>query len=282
MKLNHFLILSIGVFINALPAGAYGQRVYATVQQNGVSLPLLANIDNPQGAVDTIYTNFSTLNVSIGGVGLVYAQQNLQFTGALRPSPSSPIIIKFGAGNTLLGLVNALIVQRTNGGMNTTVGTAYSSSRLATLITSNAGSNATEVSIPIPGPNTASDGIRLRINTALGVGVAANLFYAFFIVPPIPVNTAISICEGETGLIEIANFQPGYTYLLYDSLIGGAPILSGNSQVISFNVADLSSGNYYLEAIEPGTDFASARAAIQIVKYSKPGNPDIVIHINEN
>lgn len=261
-------------------SNVYGQRVYATTQQTGNTA--FASVSNTSRAVDANYTNYSTLNISVGLIGLLYAQQNLQFTGALRPRPTAPIIIKFGSGGTLLGLVNQITIQRTNGGINGTFGTAYTSTTLAELINTNGGSNATEVSIPVPGSNEACDGLRFRLSTTLGIAVSARLYYAFFIAPPIFENTSIAICDGEIGFIEINNFQSNYTYKLYDSLTGGNLIASSSSQLISFNAANLTSGNYYVEAVETASNFSSSRTLIQITKYPKPGNPAIGININQN
>lgn len=277
----HQLYVALFIWILVIySSNVYGQRVYATTQETDNSL--LASVNNPSRAVDANYTNYSTLNISVGLIGLLFAQQNLQFTGALRPRPTAPIIIKFGSGNTLLGLVNQITIQRSNDGIDGTFGTAYTSTTLAALITTNGGANATEVSIPVPGSSEVSDGLRFRLSTTLGIAVSARLYYAFFIAPPIFVNTSIAICEGEIGFIEINNFQSNYTYRLYDSLTGGNLIASSTSQLISFNAANLTSGNYYVEAVETATNFSSSRTLIQITKYPKPGNPAIGININQD
>ena len=261
-------------------SNVYGQRVYATTQQNSHSLS--ASISNENRAIDADYANYSTLNIGVGIGGLFFAQQNLQFTGVLRPRPTSPIIIKFGSTIMLSELTDEIAIQRTNGGINGTVGTAYTSAPLAALITTNGGANATEVSIPIPGSSEESDGLRLRLSTSSRFSISARLYYAFFIAPPILVNSSIAICDGEIGVVGINNFQPNYTYKLYDSLTGGNLVGSSTSQVISFNAANLTSGNYYVAAVETATNFSSSRTLIQITKYLKPGNPAIEININQN
>src|SRR5699024_10273240 len=115
------------------PSSAYGQRVYADTQQNDVNG--LASVTNPNYAIDPNTANYTILNVLLGALELTgTASQNLQFAGALTPAPTSPIMIRFATGGSLLGLFDGIEVQRTYGGINNTVGTPYSSGNLLDLL----------------------------------------------------------------------------------------------------------------------------------------------------
>ncbi|QLE01023.1 hypothetical protein HX109_05375 [Galbibacter sp. BG1] len=266
------LILVIGLLTTT---DSLAQRVYGNTQQTAATS--LGSVNNAGRVVDANYNNFSTLNVTLSLLTTGIAQQNVRFTGALKPAPTSPLIIRFGSGS-LLGIGNNTTIQRTNGGINNTVGTAYTQQSLIDLINANSSSGATEVSIPIPGENIASDGLRLRISSALGVALSARFYYVFFIAPPILSTASLSVCDGSDGTLQITNFQSGYTYRLYDSLTGGNLIASGNTSTLTFSVENLSSGTYYLEAVEGGTEFLSSRTAFNITVYPKPGNPEIEIN----
>lgn len=268
------------IYIISTQAG-YGQRVYANTQQYANSA--LANVNSPGNAVDSDYTNATTLNVTVGLLSLIYAQQNLQFTGGILPAATSPIIIKFSTNDALLGLANNMEVQRTLGGMDNLVAPVYASSSLVALLNLNADSTAEEVTIPIPPGLGESDGVRLRIKTQLlGLAFSADLYYAFFITPPSIEPSTVSVCEGESALVGISNFQVGYTYRIYDALTQGNLLYSGTEDVLSLPASGLAAGTYYLEAVEGETEFTSSRIPFDLVIYPKPGYPDIDLNVNQN
>lgn len=259
----------------------YGQRVYANAQQNNATF-LLGSVANETNPIDINYTNYSTLNVLLGALGAVgNATQNLQFTGTIKPAPTAPLMIRFGSGGSILGLFDGIQIQRTNGDISNTVGANYTSDGILDLLMLNADPDANEVTVPVPGIPSESDGLRFRISSVLALGFSANLYYAFFITPP-TVDDPVSVCEGESALISISNFQPGYTYRLYDALTGGNLLATGDLDVLTVDVIDLISGTYYLEAVEGDTEFASSRTALEIQVYPRPGNPDINLNVNQN
>lgn len=265
-----------------IPSSAYGQRVYAGTQQNADNG--LASVTNPNYAIDSNTTNYTTLNVLLGALGLTgVASQNLQFTGALKPAPTAPLMIRFATGGSLVGLFDGIEVQRTSGGINNTVGTPYSSGNLLDLLGLVGGEEPNDVIVPVPGGNESADGVQIRISSALlGLGMTIRSFYAFFITPPSVDTASIEVCEGEDALIGISNFQSGYTYRLFDSLTGGNQIASGNTNVLNVNANNLSSTTYYLEAVEGGTEFTSSRTPIDITIIPKPGHPDLDLNVNSN
>ncbi len=250
---------------------AEAQRVYANAQQTGTGI-LGGTITNPGFAVDTNYSNFSTLNVGIGALGLMYTMQNLQFTGtpAQIPTTTSPLIIRFGSTASLLGLVNGISVQRTNGGINTTVGTEYTANSLLSLLN---GSTDSMVIVPIPGiAGQASDGVRLRIVTLLGLGLNAKYYYAFFIIPPTVASNNIQVCTGSNVTINITNFNSGYTYKLYNAQIDGAQVGSATTTNVLTTNAITTSGDYWLEARESDV-YPSARTKVTVTVNPLPTAP---------
>ena len=280
MKSVFLTLIIVCIYIISTQAG-YGQRVYANTQQYANSA--LANVNSPGNAVDSDYTNATTLNVTVGLLSLIYAQQNLQFTGGILPAATSPIIIKFSTNDALLGLANNMEVQRTLGGMDNLVAPVYASSSLVALLNLNADSTAEEVTIPIPPGLGESDGVRLRIKTQLlGLAFSADLYYAFFITPPSIEPSTVSVCEGESALVGISNFQVGYTYRIYDALTQGNLLYSGTEDVLSLPASGLAAGTYYLEAVEGETEFTSSRIPFDLVIYPKPGYPDIDLNVNQN
>lgn len=269
-SLLHVLIV---VSIYALNSHfGYGQRVYADAQSSQSSL--LSSVSDQGYAIDSDNTNYSTLNSVLGLLGIGYAMQNLEFTGTLKPAPTAPLMIRFGSGGSILGLFDGIQIQRTNGGISNTVGANYSSDDILGLLTLNADPNPKEVTVPVPGIRSDSDGLRLRISSVLGLGFSTNLYYAFFITPP-TVESPVYVCEAENALISISNYQPGYTYSVYDALTGGNLLATGDLDVLTLSTVGLTSGEYYIEAIEGDTEFTSSRTPFNIVIYPKPGNPEI-------
>ncbi|WP_417359000.1 immunoglobulin domain-containing protein [Galbibacter sp.] len=280
MKSVYCILILLGVYAISTQR-AYGQRVYADKQES-LATPLLASVTNENNAVDVDTTNYSTLNVSISLVSIGTATQNLQFAGTIKPQPTAPLMIRFASDGSLLGLLDGIEVQRTNNGINNPVGDSYSSNNLLDLLGLLGTEQASDVTVPVPGTNEPADGVRLRISSGLlGLGFSTDLYYAFFITPP-TVESPVSVCEGESALISISNFQPGYTYTIYDALTGGNLLLSGTSDVLSFSMEGRTTGTYYIEAVEGETEFASSRTAFTITIYPKPGNPDIDLNVNQN
>lgn len=263
-------------------ANAYSQRVYANTQEDSHT-PLIADVIDPTYAVDADISNFSRPQVNVGLLGSIgTATQNLQFTGVLKPASTAPLMIRFRYAGAVLGLSNAFRLQRTNGGSNQTVGQAYTGSTLLGLLGLDEAEDTGEFTVPVPATGTPSDGVEIRLSALLGVGPSAEVFYAFFITPPIIEFPTVAVCETQDALISISNFQPGYTYRVYDALTDGNLIQSGTTNVLSIPEEDLTPGTYYLEAVEGGTAFTSSRTAFDIVIYPKPGYPEIDLNVNEN
>lgn len=254
----------------------YSQRVYADAQTH-TSTPLLASVSNPGNAVDSDISNFSTLNVLIGAFGAVgTAEQNLQFTGIEKPGPRSPITVKFTAINNTLSVLNLLgAVSFVTTNNQDPVGTVYSGRALLDLL--GLFSSGQVVEATFNGPKVTYDGIRMKLSTILGIGPSARYYYAFFIVAP--TISSVEICLGDTDPIPISNFQPGYTYKVYNSEIGGDEQLTMETNVSTIPLpANLGVGvhEYWLEARENNL-YPSARTKFTVTIYPKPRNPNLSI-----
>lgn len=246
-----------------------GQRVYATIQQSSPNI-LLSSVSNNGNAIDfPDTTNYSTLKVTVGLLGLVTAQQNLQFTTSTKPSKTSPVMIKIGTTASLLTLLEGISVQRTNGGLTAVVPPSYSSATLLNLLNLFQGSVIGVVVIPSDG--SSYDGVRFEVNTTLGVALTAYNYYAFYITPPQLSSQTVTLCEGASSSVAISNFDVsrGYTYRLYSTETGGTSL----SQTTS-NTLDISStmeGAFWVEARE-GDLYPSARTKIEIVRNKISNN----------
>ncbi|WP_118974396.1 immunoglobulin domain-containing protein [Taibaiella koreensis] len=238
-------------------------------------MTLLANVTFATNATDADTSNFSSLSVGLGLLGLVSATQNLRFTqaGSL-PLPTSPLMVRFSGNGGLLGLANSILLQRTNGGINNPVGPPYTSSTLLDLLgLAGANNSSTEVVLPVPGlAGQPNDGVLFQINTTLGLGLSAKLYYAFFIKAPTVAGQ--TICSGVATTLTISNPQVGYTYRWYDSLTGGNQLQGSTST--TFAVSGLSATRtYYVEGCESSAAAAyrSGRTAVTVVVNPLPAAP---------
>ncbi|MEC3878932.1 hypothetical protein [Parapedobacter sp. 10938] len=270
-----FLVACAVLLLGAVKEG-YGQRVYAnSTQISPKQSPLgivLSEVTNPDRAIDEDnLNNFSSLNSVLGALGVVgSASQNLQFVGdnAFDPLRPTPIMIKFGSGSSLLGLVSGISLRFTDNSLENEVGTNYTDASLLSLLN---GSTASEVILPIPASTTDYDGIRLKISAVVGLSLSAQLYYAFYITPPQIDNNEIYRCDDESGQITISNFQAGYTYRLFTDEIGGTEVEAAVSTSSILTIPPtIVSGEYWVEARENDI-YPSARTKITLVRNNVTG-----------
>lgn len=256
-------LLFTTMFIVLGAGSARGQRVYADAQTPS-GTPLLTSVSNPTQAVLTPTTDFSTLNLTLSILGLVQCSQNLQFTGAVKPTPSTPVTVKIGANSSLLNVADAVTVQATNNSANT--GTPYSSNALLGLLYL----NGTDFEATLPAPNTTYDGVKLTVSSTLGITVTGRYYYAFFITPPTIGNQ--TICINSPVTLTVSNPQSGYTYNWYSTSIGGTALQSSTSTTFSPSPNLTSTTTYYVEAVETatGTSYYSGRTPVTITVNNLP------------
>lgn len=198
----------------ALSNKAHAQRAYADKEQHSSKVTLLgivlSEVKDSSRAIDADHSNYSTLSVNVGVLGLFSANQNLQFTGQ-KPISTTPIYARFSiaTNGALLYLLGGAFLQATNS--TDTVGNVYTSGQLLGLLNL----FGTDSFFKLPAQGIPHDGIKLTINTTLGIKLTANYYYAFFIIAPTANNVAI--CSGTTATITITNPQSNFTYALYDN-----------------------------------------------------------------
>lgn len=275
LRLTAVLLLLLG----AAKEG-YGQRVYADTDQISPFV-ILASVSNRQRATDSDTSNFSTLSVSIGGLGLITAHQNLQYVTRPKPTAYTPIIVKFGSQSSLLNLLGGFTIQRTNGGRTGVVPPPYSGSQLLNLLNLFGGSQVGTAIIPPDG--TEFDGVRLEVSTVLGVGLQAYYYYAFYITPP-QIAPTLSICEGESINVSIENIQPNYTYRVYTAELAGSEITemastSGAIQVPATLQSRATPYTFWIEARE-ADQYPSARSRLDVTVTAKPPAPNVTLNPN--
>lgn len=254
------------LFLGAVQEG-YGQRVYADAQQSSTTT-LVSGVTNQGRPIDSDTSNFSTLSITLGLGGLITANQNLQFVGRPKPMATSPIIIKFRTNGSILELLGGISAQRTNGGRTSLVTPSYSGTQLLNLLNLLGGS---ETAIAIIPPNGQQfDGIRLEINSTLGVGVTAYYYYAFYLTPPQVSSSILTLCGSSTGAFTIINPQPGYVYRLYSQQVGGTEVGPTTASSTLPIPSSLSGGVYWLEARE-GDLYPSARIPLTVARNNVTG-----------
>src|SRR5690606_23720487 len=224
--------------------------------------------------LDPDTTVSSSLNVYLGALGLFSAQQNLQFVNVRKPTASTPVIVKFSTPGSLLDLLGGFSIQRTNNNNTTVVSPSYGGTGLLELLNLFGGGSVAMLKIPPTG--AVFDGVRLTVNTTLGVARTAYYYYAFYITPPQLENNEIFRCEGEAGAAIINNFQAGYTYRLYTTETGGTEIPEAATTTAALTLPSNLEGTYWLEAREDDI-YPSARTEINITVVPQPGHPQLSI-----
>lgn len=245
---------------------AEGQRVYANASQTG-GTPLLASVQDPTFAIDGNYTNRSTLLTPLGLLNLVEAWQNIQFTGANKPTANSSLYVKIGVNGTFNGQAANIELSRTNGSSSTFVAPTYTAASLITLVGSAASGNTAEVIIPSTG--LIYDGVRYKVSSTLGLLVTGYFYYAFFIVAPnVPNQT---VCYGNVTSLTVINNQPNFYYKWYDAATGGN-LLQNSQSAVYITPALTATKDYFVEAVDSTATigYASARSKVTIAVQPTP------------
>ncbi len=254
----------------------YGQRVYANSDIISGTYTLLGNgVQNRGNAIGNNHNTSSNIIVSVTGS----AWQTLRFTGSITPTSKSPVTIKFQAPTGLLNLLGGLRIQRTNGAGPTLVGNVYTDDQLLELLSLLSG---TIYEFQLPAGNDAFDGIRVFMNSTLGLLTTVNYYYAFFIVPPQLTSSSSHICEGELPIFNLAHLEPGYKYRVYTTETNGTHIAESSSSQITLPVPE-STGifTYWVEAVDSDT-YISARTPVTVTVHPKPGKPNMIINTIAN
>ncbi|HEY9262917.1 hypothetical protein, partial [Chitinophaga sp.] len=243
-------------------------QIYANSQTNAVTgLCLLCGVSNPNNAVNTNLTDYSTFNITAGLLG-VSVSQTLIFPSGTAGCDS--LIIGIGSGNSALSvnLVAGLTVQTFNGATANSDLTNIDSTNLRLL-----GGARGEVFLK---PAASFDRVKITLSSSLlGLLNAFHLYYAWHqatITAPTAIDST-SICYGDSASLT-ATTIPGATIQWFSTATGGTALYTGSP----YKVAPLTTTTYYAQASIGGC--TSSRKAITVIIKARPDNP--VFHAPAN
>lgn len=185
----------------------YGQdqvRKYATRQRVFTGL-LGGTAQNPTHVIDQNPRTSSTLQIGLGALYLMYTEQVVDFN----PDPAAtnatnsptfpagtPITLKLSFPRELLGLLTGVVIQPITNLSNssyTNVGSPITNANLLALLS---GAGESEITIT---PNVAYQGVRVRLTSALGLGISIDFFHAYVMEDsPQPLD-----CEARDNPIDV-------------------------------------------------------------------------------
>ncbi|MGJ1287466.1 immunoglobulin domain-containing protein, partial [Sphingobacterium spiritivorum] len=284
MKLKWcYLICMLALLFYGMAGTAYAQRVYAnsfnssTDVDLGCVLVVCGSVNNGGNAVSPTQIAANNPSTIVSPLVLSATMQNVRFTGAnALPSYVTPVMVKLKMNASLLSLINSISLQRTNGNVSTPVGTEYSAGYLLDLLgIGGVGQQELTVILPVVGSPQANDGIRVKVGSAVSLGLSASLYYAYYIIPPTVTSATLNLCGNVAGSFTISNFQSGYTYKLYTAAVDGTEVSGVSTTTNTLAIpGTLAAGTYYLEARETNT-YPSARTPVTIVRNTLPDAPTI-------
>lgn len=165
-------------------------RKYATRQRVFTGL-LGGTAQNPTNVIDQNPRTSSTLQVALGALNLMYTEQVVDFN----PDPAAtnatnsptfpagtPITLKLSLPSEILGLATSVVIQpitglRNAGGLtgwtSNSVGTSITDANLLALLS---GAGESEITIT---PDVPFQGVRVRLTSALGLGISLDFFHAY-------------------------------------------------------------------------------------------------------
>jgi len=251
-------------FYVSAPANC-GNAAFTSFSGTGISLDLLqlgtAGVLNPQNAIDTDATNFSTLSLGLLGVGSS-VEQTVYFEG---PSAATDqFMVRIRLAQTLLDLnvVNDIRVISYLGADE------VSNQSLATLLSLNLlnlqGNAITNIPVS---PGAPVDRITVRFFSLVGASVSQNLyFYGALRTPALPIIDPASVnavvCSGATASLT-ATTGAGNELRWYTTPTGGTAttVASGSPFVTPAITANTT---FYVAAAKIGCPEESARVAVNV------------------
>lgn len=276
---NSICIVKHGVLLTLLLWGAvemgYGQnqvRKYATRQRVLTGL-LGGTAQNPTNVIDQNPRTASTLQVALGALNLMYTEQVVDFNpdpAATNASNSpnfpagTPITLKLSLPREILGLATSIVIQpitdlRNAGGLtgwtyNDDVGSPVTDANLLALLS---GAGESEITIT---PDVPFQGVRVRLTSALGLGININFFHAY-----VTESGPVLDCEERNTPIDVLSGTRSAGLSLLTSLGG----VTDSYNVINGNITDyatMAGGVGALNTIYLNTIFETASIPGQKVR----------------
>ncbi|MCE7040474.1 T9SS type A sorting domain-containing protein [Dyadobacter sp. CY312] len=238
-KVKAILLVAFLLATYSFSASAqYFQRVYATSAPSGDvdHSAFVADVTDRTNALATTgVEDYSTLSVDIGILNLFSASQNIRFAAGDVPAAGTPVTLKIESGESILGVLNQIEVAATNNG--NVVGEVITGANLLGLLGGgvlSGGTNVYEVTF-IPknsgGTAVAYNGVRLKLNSTLALGLSAKFYHAYYLKPvttPVNCDSPVDVLYGVNG--SIASLAAGVTNP-YALLTGATPRTQINTGV---------------------------------------------------
>ncbi|WP_161596736.1 Ig-like domain-containing protein [Chitinophaga vietnamensis] len=278
---NMLLSLAIFIFCLSFP-GKLSAQVYANSQTNGVTgLCLLCGVANPDNAVNTDLTDYSTFNITAGLLGTT-VQQTLIFP-AISSTGCDSLVIRVGSDNAVLSvnLFGGVTVQTFNGSTANNDAHVVDSASLRLL------QNNTQAFVVLH-PTQSFDRVKITLNSSLlGLLSGFRVYYAYHNSGK-PSNPVFAVPQGNTcgtQLLPIVNHRQGtnynvrlkYTNVLSQVLLDTSFSIINNDTVhVPGIVSPLSvQVNVYLQAVNPFTGCVSDTVLMAFIAGGSGGLPQV-------
>ncbi|MCK7558328.1 hypothetical protein MKQ70_26330 [Chitinophaga sedimenti] len=242
----------------------------ATAQTNGVNgVCLLCAVNNPQLAIDTDASTGTDLRVGVGLLG-AYAQQTLIFPSAGNTGDSIIFSISVPSSLADVGLLSTVQVATYNGAtFNNDLQSVNSNLLQLRLL----GDNRTAI-FTLPA-TAAYDRVEIRLNS--GVAGALTSVYLNYAARKVAVPTfqadTVTICTGNTAILNVTAPPAGVTFNWYTSATGGTPFYTGNSYQTAVLTRDTT---FYVESVRTVSGCVNpVRSAVRVAVAASVPAPTV-------
>lgn len=242
-----------------------GTPEYTSYSGTGILTLGATNVTNPQRAIDSDQTNFSTLNIGLLGVG-PSIEQTVYFEGASDPSDIYTVKIGMSAGLLGLDVFSNVRIIASNGG------TVVQTRTLSELLTLNLLSVQGQIVTIYMYPGVPADRITVQFSSFLSLGVIAQSlnFYGVTKMLGLPLITQNpAICQNSTASL-IATAPVAGAQLRWYSDAAGTTLLATRASGVAFETPVLSASQTYYVAQVLGTCIGFLRS-VTVNVLTKPG-----------
>ncbi|HVI46740.1 MAG TPA: gliding motility-associated C-terminal domain-containing protein [Chitinophaga sp.] len=231
-------------------------------------------VDNPTLSVDSSTTTSSTMHIIAGLLG-GYVEQTLIFPSVSNPGDSVNIFLSFPIGIADIGLLSSMEVATYNG-------TTFNNDRLAignSLLTLRLLTGNQQAILSFK-PTSQFDRVELRLNSGVAqLLTAVNVHYAHRTVGiPTVLNDSLTVCPGDSALLQVKDPAAGVTYKWYGQASGGQPLFTGTAyQTMAITAAT----TFYVEASKTLNDCANPqRVPVKVGVTQAPVSPGAPVTVN--
>ncbi|MBC9911922.1 T9SS type A sorting domain-containing protein [Chitinophaga varians] len=259
-------ILCLSLLFSCLWLHSALAQTYANSQANGVTgLCLLCGVTNPDNAINSSLSDYSTFNISVGLLGVTVYQTLIFPSGGAAGCDS--LVIGVGSNNPLLSvnLVAGVTVQTFNGAVANNDAHVVDTSNFRSW-----GNNRGEIILK---PAASFDRVKVTLSSSLvGLLNTLQLYYAYRkpALPPPVLPDTVQLCKGDTAAMT-ASVPVGTTVHWYNAPTGGTLLYTG----ASYKVSPAVTTTYYADAALNGC--TSTRKSVTVKVNPKPANPEFSV-----